>query len=133
VRIFTLLGHNHLNLDHIVDDNRAFSAASAFAKKHGIPVIVLFLFSPGDYAAHDRGARRIDFTLRNLDWLKDKLDKLNIPLYAEIHAHRKTLPRKVMELMSSWSSKALFANLGMYYSGMRQATNARYHFRVRAR
>ncbi|CAG8585406.1 10581_t:CDS:2 [Acaulospora colombiana] len=98
--------------DMRIDDNRAFAAASAFAKKNAIPVIVLFLFSPGDYAAHDRGARRIDFTLRNLDWLKDKLDKLNIPLYAESHTPRKSLPQKVVELVRSWGCKSLYANLG---------------------
>ncbi|PVF94744.1 hypothetical protein CPB86DRAFT_867531 [Serendipita vermifera] len=97
--------------DMRIDDNRAFSAASAFAKKHGIPVIVLFLFSPGDYKAHGRGPRRIDFTLRNLYWLKDKLDRLNIPLYGESHTPRKSLPQKVIELVRSWGSKSLYANL----------------------
>ncbi|KAG8834885.1 hypothetical protein FRC17_006630 [Serendipita sp. 399] len=97
--------------DMRIDDNRAASAASAFAHKHNVPLIVLFLFSPQDYAAHDRGARRIDFTLRNLDYLKEKLDKLDIPLYAISHSPRKTLPEKVAELMESWGSKAIFSNL----------------------
>lgn len=97
--------------DMRVDDNRAAAAASAFALKHNIPLIVIFIFSPQDYAAHDRGPRRIDFTLRNLDTLKEKLDRLNIPLYAISHSPRKTLPDKVIELMESWNAKALFANL----------------------
>lgn len=30
------------------------------------PLVALFLHSPEDYVAHDRGARRIDFVLRNI-------------------------------------------------------------------
>ncbi|KAG8772396.1 hypothetical protein FRC15_002759 [Serendipita sp. 397] len=97
--------------DMRIDDNRAASAACAFARKHNVPLIILFVFSPQDYAAHDRGARRIDFTLRNLDFLKEKLDKLDIPLYAISHSPRRTLPNKVAELAESWDSKAIFANL----------------------
>lgn len=57
----------------IVHDNRALSRASDFARKEGIPLIALFVLSPQDYIAHDRGARRIDFTLRNLAVLKVRL------------------------------------------------------------
>ena len=53
-----------------VYDNRALSQASEQAQKDGIPLIVLFIISPQDYIAHDRGARRIDFMLRNLRTLK---------------------------------------------------------------
>jgi deoxyribodipyrimidine photo-lyase len=44
--------------------------ASDQAKKDSIPLIVLFAISPQDYIAHDRSARRIDFTLRNLTLIK---------------------------------------------------------------
>lgn len=53
-----------------VRDNRALSQASAEAVKAGVPLIVLFIISPQDYAAHDRSARRVDFTLRNLSHIK---------------------------------------------------------------
>jgi deoxyribodipyrimidine photo-lyase len=98
-----------------VDDNRAFSAASILAQKHNVPLVALFILSPQDYVAHDRGARRIDFVLRNLDVLKEDLDKLNIPFYVTSHAPRKTLPQKVIELMQSWGAKSLFANVGKAY------------------
>ena len=51
-------------------DNRALSLASACAKAEGIPLLTLFVLSPQDYIAHDRSARRIDFTLRNLAEIK---------------------------------------------------------------
>jgi len=54
----------------IVDDNRALSKASFQAQNLSVPLIVMFVISPQDYAAHDRGARRIDFMLRNLSLLK---------------------------------------------------------------
>ena len=40
--------------------------ASSCAQEAKIPLVVLFGISPQDYVAHDRAARRIDFTLRNL-------------------------------------------------------------------
>lgn len=73
---------------------------------------MIFVFSPQDYVAHDRGSRRIDFMLRNLDILKVTLDKLDIPLYAISHSPRRTLPSKVVELIRSWGAKALYANIG---------------------
>lgn len=54
----------------LVCDNRALAQASARAQEDHVPLIVFFVLSPQDYAAHDRSARRIDFTLRNLTVLK---------------------------------------------------------------
>ena len=53
-----------------VSDNRALFKASKQAHRDGVPVVALFVISPQDYIAHDRGARKIDFTLRNLRVLK---------------------------------------------------------------
>lgn len=47
--------------------------ASEKATKESIPLVVLFVISPQDYAAHDRSARRIDFTLRNLEITKVRM------------------------------------------------------------
>lgn len=65
-----------LNRRHSVQDNRALSQASSQAAKDGIPLLVLFVISPQDYVAHDRSARRVDFTLRNLSVLKVCLQTL---------------------------------------------------------
>jgi deoxyribodipyrimidine photo-lyase len=75
----------------------------------------VFLFVPQDYAAHDRGARRIDFMLRNLDILKVTLNKLDIPLYAVSHSPRRTLPSKAVDLAHSWGAKTLYANIGVFF------------------
>ncbi|KAG8745769.1 hypothetical protein FRC10_007030 [Ceratobasidium sp. 414] len=96
--------------DMRVEDNRALSAASSMAKELGVPLLVLFMLSPGDYISHDRSPRRIDFCLRNLVLLKDELDKLNIPLYTASHTPRKTLPDEIIKLVRKWGAARLYAN-----------------------
>lgn len=94
-----------------IRDNRALSKASAVAQKDNLPLIVLSVFSPQDYKAHDRGARRIDFMLRNLAVIKRELDKLDIPLYTFTHTPRKTLPSRIVEELNTLGAHHLFANI----------------------
>ncbi|CAL1700848.1 unnamed protein product [Somion occarium] len=94
-----------------IHDNRAFSLASAQAVKDNAPLLVLFVLSPQDYIAHDRSARRIDFTLRNLRVMKDTLAKQHIPLYTITHSPRTTLPDRVLSVLAEWKASHLFANI----------------------
>ncbi|KAF9076794.1 DNA photolyase, FAD-binding/Cryptochrome [Rhodocollybia butyracea] len=94
-----------------ISDNHALSLASSQAKKEEIPLIVLFVISPQDYKAHDRGSRRIDFTLRNLTLLRDSLASLNIPLHTITHDVRKTLPAAVLSLLEDWNCTSLYGNI----------------------
>ncbi|KAJ3931098.1 MAG: DNA photolyase, FAD-binding/Cryptochrome [Lentinula lateritia] len=94
-----------------ISDNHALSLASAQAKKEEIPLIVLFVISPQDYKAHDRGPRRIDFTLRNLAMIRNSLAELNIPLYTSTHDVRKTLPAAVLSLMQDWKCTNIYGNI----------------------
>lgn len=59
-----------VHADHIVEDNTALYKASEYAKKLDIPLVALFVLSPGDYKWHDRSSKKIDFILRNLKYLK---------------------------------------------------------------
>jgi deoxyribodipyrimidine photo-lyase len=61
-----LFSPHHLFSFILASDNRALAQASAQAVKDHVPLLVLFVLSPQDFAAHDRSPRRIDFTLRNL-------------------------------------------------------------------
>lgn len=97
--------------DMRIHDNRALAQASAQALKDHVPLIVLFVLSPQDYAAHDRSPRRIDFTLRNLCVLRDSLAKLDIPLHVTTHAQRRTLPSYVISVLQSVNATRLFANI----------------------
>ncbi|KAF9653387.1 hypothetical protein BDM02DRAFT_3087670 [Thelephora ganbajun] len=92
-------------------DNRALSQASKRAREVDIPLIVLFVISPQDYVAHDRGPRRIDFVLRNLKSIKRSLKELNIPLYVTTHTPRRNLPTGVIDLLKQWNAKELYANI----------------------
>src|ERR1700691_4659514 len=93
-----------------VEDNRPLSQASAQALKEKIPLIVLFVISPQDYIAHDRSARRIDFTLRNLAIIKTSLPSLHIPLHTVTHTPRRTLPNFVLSLLRTYNATCLYAN-----------------------
>ncbi|CAE7204149.1 unnamed protein product [Rhizoctonia solani] len=97
--------------DMRIRDNRAFSAASNVAQDLGVPLVVLFILSPDDYASHDRSPRRIDFCLRNLTVLKEKLNEMNIPLYVTSHKPRKTLPEEVIRLARKWNARRIYANI----------------------
>ncbi|KIP02117.1 hypothetical protein PHLGIDRAFT_32310 [Phlebiopsis gigantea 11061_1 CR5-6] len=94
-----------------IHDNRALSLASAYANAEGVPLLALFVLSPQDYIAHDRSARRIDFTLRNLAHIKESLAKLQIPMVVISHCHRGTLPERIMTVLDGWNAKQLFANI----------------------
>ncbi|CUA69414.1 deoxyribodipyrimidine photo-lyase [Rhizoctonia solani] len=97
--------------DMRIRDNRAFSAASNVAQDLGVPLVVLFILSPDDYVSHDRSPRRIDFCLRNLAVLKEKLNEMNIPLYVTSHTPRKTLPEEVIKLARKWNARRIYANI----------------------
>jgi len=77
------------SLATIVSDNRALFMASEQAKQEAIPLMVLFAISPQDYVAHDRSARRIDFTLRNLAIIKASIHNLSGLNYKLIFNHRR--------------------------------------------
>ncbi|KAH9819639.1 FAD binding domain of DNA photolyase-domain-containing protein [Melampsora americana] len=94
-----------------ISDNRAFSSASQLSKSLKAHLIVLHIFSPGDYHSHDRSPRRIDFVLRNLADLRLRLRDLNIPLYTISIERRKTIPNRVIDLLKNWNVTHLFANI----------------------
>ncbi|TFY79970.1 hypothetical protein EWM64_g4035 [Hericium alpestre] len=97
--------------DMRICDNRALAAASAQAHSDKIPLVALFVLSPQDYIAHDRSARRVDFALRNLSYLKSRLSDLDIPLHVTVHTPRATLPSYVLSLLKAWNATRLYANI----------------------
>ncbi|MFK3723080.1 deoxyribodipyrimidine photo-lyase [Pseudomonas monteilii] len=64
-----------LRNDLRLDDNTALHAAC----ERG-PSIALWLVTPGQWQAHDEAACKVDFWLRNLHALRERLDAVNIPL-----------------------------------------------------
>ncbi|KAM5540439.1 hypothetical protein V8D89_005897 [Ganoderma adspersum] len=94
-----------------IQDNRAIAQASAQAQRDGVPLIALHVLSPQDYIAHDRGARRVDFVLRNLQIIRSKLGEVDIPLYTVSHTSRTTIPTFIHNLLRQWKASHIFANM----------------------
>lgn len=105
-----------------LQDNRGLAFASVEAKKANKHLMVLFVLSPGDYVAHHRAARRIDFTLRNLAMLQKELDGLNIPLHVVTYTPRKSIPEKVVELLKSIGASHVYGNIEHEVDEARQLT-----------
>lgn len=100
-----------------IHDNRALAHASSLAEERrnkgkGGNLIALFVITPADYRAHDRGARRIDFVLRTLASLKEQFDKLNIPFVVYTHEGERTkVGEKVFDLCKQWNVSQLTGNI----------------------
>ena len=64
-----------------------------------------------DWRYHKTAAIRVDFILRTLNVLKDDLAQLGIPLHVELVEQRKDIPAKIIELLRTWDTTELFANI----------------------
>lgn len=111
------------NKDLRLDDNTALSYASAVAQDMHLPLVVLHIFSLGDYKAHDRSPRRIDFQLRQLAYLQKELAKLEIPLVTITHdGNRKEVPALVCDKLAEWGATGLYANIEYEVDELRRDT-----------
>ncbi|GAA5869175.1 hypothetical protein JCM1840_004316 [Sporobolomyces johnsonii] len=110
------------NHDLRLTDNTALSHASALAHSLNLPLLVLHVFSPGDYQSHDRSPRRIDFQLRQLAYLRDKLHKLDIPLFTFSHDKRKEIPAVLCGKLEEWGAVGVYANVEYEVDELRRDT-----------
>ncbi|KAG6873734.1 hypothetical protein C0995_011553 [Termitomyces sp. Mi166 len=92
-------------------DLRSRRPSLSEAQEQKLPLIVLFALSPQDYIAHDRSARRIDFTLRNLSKLKTSLADLDIPLHTVTHTPRRTMADRIISTIIEFRCTSLYANM----------------------
>ena len=94
-----------------IADNKALRLASEKAKSKNVPLICLYVVSPGDFKAHMTSPVRVDFILRTLEILREDLAEFDIPLYMETVDKRRTIPERILELCESWGASHLFANV----------------------
>ena len=113
---------HHRNKDLRTYDNRALAHATGIAQTHKLPLVVLHVFSPGDYKAHDRSARRIDFQLRQMRYLTDEFAKLDIPFYTVTWDKRKQIPTKLLDLLEEWKASHLVGNIEHEVDELRRDT-----------
>ncbi|PWY97937.1 hypothetical protein BCV70DRAFT_165980 [Testicularia cyperi] len=99
-----------------IHDSRALAHASSLAQQRakkgkGGNLVALFVLSPGDYKAHDRSPRRIDFVLRALASLKKQFDRLNIPFVVLTIEPRTAVVDRIFDLCKQWNVSQLTANI----------------------
>ncbi|MBF8740103.1 deoxyribodipyrimidine photo-lyase [Pseudomonas guariconensis] len=94
-----------LRTDLRVEDNHALSAACA----HG-PTIALWLASPGQWQAHDDAACKVDFWLRNLQALRQSLERLDIPLLIRQVDTWQQAPQAVLEVCRHYKVQGVHWN-----------------------
>ncbi|KAJ9111258.1 hypothetical protein QFC22_006558 [Naganishia vaughanmartiniae] len=98
--------------DMRVVDNHALSLANNYARANNVPLVVLWVATKGDWKAHDRGVRSIDFRLRNLRVLKSILKEKNIPLVVDTYSgNRFQLAQHVANLLQIFKATHVFSNI----------------------
>ncbi|KAL8358951.1 hypothetical protein RB601_008171 [Gaeumannomyces tritici] len=98
-------------MDLRTSDNTALRMASEKAKAAGVPLVALYIISPQDWEAHLTSPVRVDFTLQNLEVLKQDLANLDIPLHIETVEKRRQVTQRVLGLLEDWGASHLFANM----------------------
>lgn len=94
-----------LRTDLRVDDNHALSAACARG-----PTLALWLASPGQWQAHDDAACKVDFWLRNLQTLRQSLERLEIPLLVRQVDTWQQAPQAVLEVCRQYRVQGVHWN-----------------------
>lgn len=94
-----------LRNDLRVVDNPALHAAAADG-----PVLACFLLTPGQWQRHHMAACRVDFLLRNLRCLSEKLGALHIPLLIEQLNSFAEVDDRLALLATSYGVRALYWN-----------------------
>lgn len=90
-----------------VDDNTALYHATLAATDG---VVAIYVISPQAWKQHDVAACRVDFTLRNLKVLSQRLAKLNIPLLVREARTEKEVPDILFYVASLLKIDALYCN-----------------------
>ncbi|MBC9249625.1 deoxyribodipyrimidine photolyase [Pseudomonas alcaligenes] len=76
-----------------VQDNTALAAAMAAG-----PTLAVYLLSPPQWLAHDDAPCKVDFWLRNLVELRQRLAALNVPLLIRLEPYWRDAPQVIAEL-----------------------------------
>ncbi|CAG8482276.1 2794_t:CDS:2, partial [Paraglomus occultum] len=94
-----------------LQDNPALSTASRIAHANSKFLFALYIISPQDWQLHDTAAIKVNFIMRNLKILKEKLAALNIPLVVETVEERKNIARTLTDICRIINVNHVFANI----------------------
>jgi len=104
-------------------DNKALRLASERAHETGASLIAVYLLSPQDFEAHLTSPARVDFIVRNLAILKQRLAELDIPLHVETVERRRNVPDRMLQLLREWNASHIFANMEYEVDELRRDAN----------
>lgn len=82
----------------------------ATAQKSGLPVVGLFIATPGQWHAHDDAPVKLDFWRRNLIELEAALQQLGIPLLCEQVDSYRDIPVRLEQLLPALGVSELHCN-----------------------
>jgi deoxyribodipyrimidine photo-lyase len=94
-----------LRSDLRVHDNTALARACA----HG-PTLAIWLYSPQQWHAHDDAPCKVDFWLRNVREVSERLAELNIPLLIRKADHWAQAPAVLLQVCREHGVQALHLN-----------------------
>ncbi|KAI8603829.1 deoxyribodipyrimidine photo-lyase [Dissophora ornata] len=93
-----------------LQDNSALYEASMRSKVGAKNLITLFIISQEEWDEHDEAPVKIDFWMRNLVSLKEKLDKLAIPLIVKTAKHKTDVVDVVQSVVREMEISHVFWN-----------------------
>lgn len=74
------------------------------------PTLALYVLSPAQWELHNEAAIKLDFRLRNLQKLEQRLHQLNVPLIVIQCDFWQELPQRLLELCRHWQIGSLHFN-----------------------
>ncbi|MEL0243817.1 MAG: deoxyribodipyrimidine photo-lyase, partial [Gammaproteobacteria bacterium] len=95
-----------LRSDLRIDDNPALSMASIECKK----LFCVYLLADQEWKTHNNANVKLDFILRNLKYLSEDLQELNIPLVSAYAISFNEIPNIISELCSKNNIKKCYWN-----------------------
>lgn len=93
-----------------LQDNTALHAASIRAKVGNTSLVGLYILSPEEWLEHDEAPVKIDFWMRNLQYLQQSLEDLAIPLVVQTAAHKEEVPGVVLSVVDEMEISHVFWN-----------------------
>ncbi|KAJ3132300.1 hypothetical protein HK101_004615 [Irineochytrium annulatum] len=99
------------NADLRLMDNTALSHASDAAAASGRPLVALFVLSFKEWEGHDLSPVKVDFLLRNLEFLRAGLEELGIPMVVAMSPTRKGVPGVVDVVVEKVDAREVYWNV----------------------
>lgn len=92
------------------NDLRTLDNSALYHSLQQGPTLALYVLSPAQWQRHDEAVIKLDFRLRNLQKLAERLQQLNVPLIVIVCDLWQSLPQQLLELCQHWRIDSLHFN-----------------------